>query len=162
MDQDRMLELAQALAEAKSRQDVPAALKLLHPSMLLETPAFGSQSRGLAENEKALKQFFASFPDYDVALQGHASSDDTLICCGRALMTMTGNRFGVTPNGKRAALPVFIRFAFAADLIAHEIFFFDLSELCAQSGVSTDAVRAKLFERHMQPTMQDSQIGVVG
>lgn len=157
-----MFELAQAFAEAKSRQDVAAAMKLLHPSMLLETPAFGSQARGLAENEKALKWFFASFPDYDVELQAHASSDDTLICSGRALMTMTGNRFGVTPNGKRAALPVFTRLAFADDLIAHELFFFDLSELCAQSGVSTDAVRARLFERHLQHMKQDTQNGVVG
>ena len=30
-------------------------------------------------------------------------------------------------------------------LIAGERFFFDLSELCAQSGVSTDAVRQKIF-----------------
>ena len=33
----RMFELAQALTVAKSRQDVPAALKLLHPDMLLES-----------------------------------------------------------------------------------------------------------------------------
>ena len=53
-------------------------------------------------------------------------------------MTMTGDRFGVTPNGRRAELPMFIQFAFKDDLIASERFFFDLSELCAQSGVSTE------------------------
>jgi hypothetical protein len=37
-----MFELAQALAMAKSRQDVPAALKVLHPDMVLECPPFGS------------------------------------------------------------------------------------------------------------------------
>ncbi|OAF10196.1 hypothetical protein AYJ54_10920 [Bradyrhizobium centrolobii] len=31
------------------------------------------------------------------------------------------------------------------DRIVRERFVFDLSELCAQSGVSTDAVRRKLF-----------------
>ena len=61
MNSHRMFELAQALAVAKSRQDVPAALKLLHPDMLLENPAFGSTARGLAENEEALTRFFASF-----------------------------------------------------------------------------------------------------
>lgn len=145
MDSDRMFELAQALAVAKSRQDVPAALKVLHDDMLLENPAFGTSARGLAENEKALTRFFASFPDYNVVLQGHAAHADTLVCWGRVQMTMTGDRFGVTANGNRAELPVFIQFAFKDDLIAGERFFFDLSELCAQSGVSTDIVRRKLF-----------------
>lgn len=58
---------------------------------------------------------------------------------------MTGDRFGIVPNGRRAELPVFIAFGFRDDKIAHERFVFDLSELCAQSGVSTDAVRRKLF-----------------
>ena len=145
MDADRMFELAQALAIAKSRQDVPAALKLLHDDMLLESPAFGTAAKGLAENEKVLTRFFASFPDYNVVLQGHAANDDTLVCWGTVQMTMTGERFGVPPNGRRAELPVFIRFAFKDDLIAGERFFFDLSDLCAQSGVSTDAVRQKVF-----------------
>jgi predicted ester cyclase len=145
MDSDRMFELAQALAVAKSRQDLPAALKVLHDDILLETPAFGTRARGRAENEKVLARFFVSFPDYNVVLHGHAANADTLICWGRVQMTMTGDRFGVTANGERAELPVFIQFAFKDDLIAHERFFFDLSELCAQSGVSTDAVRRKLF-----------------
>ena len=145
MDADRMFELAQALAIAKSRQDVPAALKLLHDDMLLESPAFGTAAKGLAENEKVLTRFFASFPDYNVVLQGHAANDDTLVCWGTVQMTMTGDRFGVVPNGKRAELPVFVQFAFRDDRIARERFFFDLSELCAQSGVSTDAVRRRIF-----------------
>jgi predicted ester cyclase len=145
MDGRRMLELAQALAAAKGRRDVPAAMKLFHSDMVLETPAFGMAARGLAENEKALNRFFASFPDYDVALDGHASNGDTLICWGTARMTMTGGRFGVVANGRRAELPVFIQFTFKDSLIAGERFFFDLSALCAQSGVSTDAVRRKVF-----------------
>ncbi len=70
MNSDRMFALAQALAVAKSRQDIPAALKVLHPDMVLETPAFGTTARGLAENERVLTRFFTSFPDYDVALEG--------------------------------------------------------------------------------------------
>ncbi|MFI0355944.1 ester cyclase [Actinomadura sp. 9N407] len=145
MDGHRMYELAQALAIAKSRQDVPAAMKLLHPDMRLETPAFGTTARGPAENEKALTRFFASFPDYDVVLDGHASDGHTLACWGTVRMTMTGERFGVVPNGRRAELPVFIRFTFEDGLIAGERFFFDLSELCAQTGVSTDTVRRRIF-----------------
>ncbi len=145
MNSDRMFALAQALAVAKSRQDVPAAMKLFHQDVLLETPALGTMARGRAENERVLTRFFTSFPDYNVVLQGHAGNDDTLICWGTVQMTMTGDRFGVVPNGRRAELPVFIQFAFKDDLIAGERFFFDLSELCAQSGVSTDAVRRKVF-----------------
>ena len=145
MNSDRMFELAQALAAAKSRQDVPAALKVLHPDMLLENPAFGTSVRGLAGNEKVLNRFFTAFPDYHVVLDGHAASGDTLICWGHVKMTMTGDGFGVVPNGKRAELPVFIQFAFKEDRIVRERFFFDLSELCAQSGVSTDAVRRRIF-----------------
>lgn len=145
MERKRMFELAQQLAVAKSRQDVPAALEVMHEEMLLETPSFGSRARGLAENERTLKRFFQSFPDYEVFLEGHASTGETLICWGRVRMTMTGDRFGVVPNGRRAELAVFIQFAFRDDRIVHERFVFDLAELCAQSGVSTDAVRRKLF-----------------
>jgi predicted ester cyclase len=145
MNSDRMFELAQSLAVAKSRQDVSAALKVLHPDMLLENPAFGTSARGLAENEKVLNRFFAAFPDYHVVLDGHAANGDTLVCWGQVQMTMTGDRFGVVPNGKRAELPVFIQFAFKEDRIVRERFFFDLSELCAQSGVSTDVVRWRIF-----------------
>ncbi|NWF27389.1 ester cyclase [Streptomyces sp. PKU-EA00015] len=140
-----MFELAHALAVAKSRQDVPAALRVLHPDILLETPAFGTTARGLAQNERVLRRFFVSFPDYEVALGGHAGNDDTLVCWGTARMTMTGDRFGVLSNGNRAEVPVFVQFTFKDDLIASERFFFDLATLCAQSGVSTDAVRRTLF-----------------
>lgn len=151
MNSDRMFELAQALAAAKSRQDVSAAIRLFDRDMLLETPAFGTNARGIAANSDVLTKFFKSFPDYSVTLQGHASNGDTLVCWGMAQMTMTGDRFGVIPNGRRAELPVFIQFAFKDDLIAGERFFFDLSALCAQSGVSTDAVRRKLFGNAVAP-----------
>jgi predicted ester cyclase len=152
MNGDRMFELSQALAVAKSQQDVPAAMKLFHHDMVLEAPAFGTTARGPEENEKALRRFFSSFPDYHVVLQGHASNSDTLICWGIVRMTMTGERFGVVPNGERAELPVFIQFAFKDGLIAGERFFFDLSVLCAQSGVSTDAVRRKVFGEEQPST----------
>ncbi|MDT7664147.1 MAG: hypothetical protein QOD04_3703, partial [Pseudonocardiales bacterium] len=37
MDDHRMFELAEALAVAKSRRDVAAAVRLLHHDMVLET-----------------------------------------------------------------------------------------------------------------------------
>ncbi len=145
MDADRMFELAEGLAVAKSRHDIAAALTFLDKDMVLESPAFGTLARGHAENEAALARFFKSFPDYNVVLHGHADNGETLICWGTVRMTMTGDRLGATPNGRRAEVPVFIQFTFRNNLIASERFFFDLSALCAQSGVSTDEVRGKLF-----------------
>ncbi|SEG70037.1 SnoaL-like polyketide cyclase [Thermomonospora echinospora] len=147
MDGDRMFELAQALAEAKSRQDVPAAMRLLHREMELEVPAFGTTVRGPAENEAALTWFFKAFPDYEVALDGHADNGETLVCWGTVRMTMHAAGLGLAPNGRRAELPVFIQFGFRDGLIAAERFLFDLSSLCAQSGVSTDEARERLFRR---------------
>ena len=144
METHRMFELAQALAVAKSRRDVRAALALMHPEMELES-SFGTRARGSAENERALARFFESFPDYEVSLEGHAGTGDVLVCWGVARMTMTGDRFGVVPNGRRSELPVFIQLSFRQGRISRELFFFDLSALCAQSGVSTDAVRHRLF-----------------
>ena len=146
MNSDRMFELAQALAVAKSRQDVPAALTVLHDDMLLETPAFGTSARGLAENAKVLTPVLHVVPGLQCRAAKATPPMTIRSSAGaRVQMTMTGDRFGVAPNGRRAELPVFIQFAFKDDRIARERFFFDLSELCAQSGVSTDAVRHKIF-----------------
>jgi predicted ester cyclase len=145
MDPARMLELVKALASAKSRQDLSAALKVQHADMVLESPAFGSIAHGLSENERVLARFFKTFPDYSVTMDGHAANEGTLVCWGKVQMTMNGERFGVKANGHRTELPVFMRFTFKDDLIASEYFLIDLATLCAQSDVSTDAVRAKLF-----------------
>lgn len=145
MSEDEMFELAQALAEAKARQDVEAALTFVHPEMVLENPAFGSRAVGIEENRTALTRWFTAFPDYEVSLRGRASNGEVLVCWGDVRMTMIGDRFGVVANGTRTELPVFISFTFRDDLIASELFFFDLSVLCSQSGVSTDAVRDRLF-----------------
>lgn len=154
MRTEQMFKLAEALAAAKSQQDVPAAMKFLHADMLLESP-FGTSARGFDENRQALTRFFVAFPDYAVELKGHASNGSSLVCWGTALMTMTGARFGVTPNGIRARLSVFIEFTFKDDRIASERFFFDLSQLCAQSGVSTDAVRSRLFGEVVATPLQN-------
>ena len=131
METHRMFELARALAIAKSRRDVPAALSLMHPDMELAS-SFGTRARGIAENERALTRFFESFPDYEVSLDGHAGAGDVLVCWGVARMTMTGDRFGVVPSGRRTELPVFIQLWFTQGQISRELFFFDLSVLCAQ------------------------------
>src|SRR5258708_32334514 len=80
MNSDRMFALAQALAVAKSRQDVPAAMKLFHQTMLLETPAFGTVARARAENESAPARVSTSLPAYAVSPQGASSPYGALLC----------------------------------------------------------------------------------
>jgi acyl-coenzyme A thioesterase PaaI-like protein len=60
-------------------------------------------------------------------------------------MTMTGTRFGSEPFDQPAELPVIIEFDFRDGLISREHFHYDLANLCAQSGISTDAARRALF-----------------
>ncbi|MBF6177748.1 nuclear transport factor 2 family protein [Nocardia otitidiscaviarum] len=145
MDSGRMFALVQELAAVKSRADVTAALRLMCDDMVLETPAFGAVVHGRTANESALRWFFATFPDYHVEMAGHLADSACLVAWGTARMTLTDNGLGIVPNGRRAEIPVFLRFTFADDLIASEYFFFDLAQLCAQSGVSGDEVGRKLF-----------------
>lgn len=162
MDMHRMFALAQKLAEAKSRQDVPEALKLLHSEMMLETPCLGTRAVGLEENAAALRRWFETFPDYQVDLEGHASDGASLVCWGTLAMTLVGDRFGGIPNGRRAVLPVYIHFTFRDDLIVSERFSFDLASLCAQSGISTDAARARLFRGRDDLLAPSSQLQTTG
>src|SRR5688500_12967179 len=46
VDDHQMFELAQELAAAKSRQDVPAAMRLFHRDIVLQFPAFALTARG--------------------------------------------------------------------------------------------------------------------
>lgn len=156
MRREQMLVLVNHLAEAKSRQDVDLALQVLHERVVLETPAIGSVVRGKAAHREALGRFFASFPDYAVTLDRHLAEGTTMVCWGTARMTMTGRRFGAEPSGKRAELPVIIEFEFCEQLISRERFYYDLSELCAQSGISTDAARRVLFAASSDGTSPSS------
>jgi len=142
---DLMAGLVGKLAAVKSRQDTSAALALMHEDMVLDSPAFGTRVRGLTDNRLVLDRLFRAFPDYSVSLEGDAASPVAYACWGKVQMTMRGKRFGVSSNGRPAILPAFFLFGFRDGLITYERMMIDLASLCAQAGVSTDAVRAKLF-----------------
>jgi predicted ester cyclase len=142
---DMMAGLVGKLAAAKSRQDTAAALALMHEDMVLDSPAFGTRVHGLTDNRAVLDRLFRTFPDYRVSMEGAAPSPIAYACWGRVRMTMRGERFGVSSNGRPAVLPAFFLFGFRDGLITYERMMIDLASLCSQSGVSTDAVRQKLF-----------------
>lgn len=139
---EEKLRLAAGLGAAKGRQDVNDALGFMHDEMVLTSPAWGTVARGKARNAETLRRFFRDFPDYSVSLDGHVADDRHLVCWGVIRMTMAPGAYGLQPNGQRIETPAFLRFTFKDGLIASEYFMVDLSAVCAQSGVSTDAVRA--------------------
>ncbi|WP_218574599.1 ester cyclase [Reyranella sp. CPCC 100927] len=130
-----MIRIANALATAKSRQDIEAAMDVYHPDGVLEAPPLGSRRAGATQIRAALKGFFSLFPDYSVTLDDQAVSGDTLIAWGTIHLTLSGNPGGQTPNGARASVPVFILFRFRDGRVIWESFNFDLASLCRQCGV---------------------------
>lgn len=142
--------LAAGLGEAKGRQNVDDALGFMHDEMVLTSPAWGTVARGKAQNTETLRRFFRDFPDYSVSVDGHVADDHHLVCWGVIRMTMAPGAYGLRPNGRRIETPAFLRFTFKDGLIATEYFMVDLSAICDQSGVSTDAVRA-FIKAHRSP-----------
>ena len=145
METKRMFELAAALGEAKNRQNVEDALKFMHEDIVLYSPAWGVVACGKAENAEVLHHFFHDFPDYNVSFDSYVGDGENFVGWGTVRMTMANHAYGVAPNGQRVEIPVFIRMTFKDDLIASEYFMCDLAEICAQSGVSIDAVRQEVF-----------------
>lgn len=138
-DPVEMAGIVDALATAKSRQDIEAAMRIYHPQGVLVAPPLGPPREGAAEIRAGLVRFFSLFPDYAVTLEGHAVSGETLVAWGTIHLTLSGRPGGQTPNGRRAVVPVFILFRFADGRVVWESFNFDLASLCRQSGVSADA-----------------------
>lgn len=138
-DKTEMMRIATALADAKSRQDVKAAMRIYHPQGVLEAPPFGSRREGADEIRASLEGFFSLFPDYRVELSGSARDGDTLAAWGEIAVTLEGRPGGQKPNGRTARVPVFILFRFRDEMVVWESFNFDLGSLCRQSGVTLDA-----------------------
>jgi predicted ester cyclase len=144
MTDNEMFQLAAGLGEAKGRQHVADALKFMHDDIVLTSPAWGTRATGKEQNSEVLKRFFKDFPDYSIALEGHIADETNLVCWGTVRMTMAQGAYGLSPNGKRVEIPAFLRFTFKDRMIASEHFMVDLAAICAQSGVSTDAVQSFL------------------
>lgn len=148
MTPKRMYELASGLGVAKSRQDVAAALTFMHDDIELTSPAWGAIARGKKENAALLTHFFANYPDYEVSFEGHVADSEHFVGWGKVRMTMASDATdanGMSPNGRRIAIPVTIRMTFKDNLIATEHFLCDLAQIAAQSGVSIDGVWRNVF-----------------
>jgi predicted ester cyclase len=141
---ERMRKLVETYAAAKSRADVDGALAVCSQSFRLETVSFGLTAEGKDEARFHLGAFFGAFPDYGVVVDGMAFGDGVLGCWGSASMTMKGEILGIPPTGRKVTLPIFCKFAFDADGITEEVFFFDLAQFAAGVGVDVEGLRAAL------------------
>ncbi|WP_459547074.1 YybH family protein [Nocardia sp. X0981] len=100
LDVKEAVEIVERLAQAKSRQDVAAAMAVYHPDGVLESPPLGGHYGG-AEIEGAVTGWFAFAPDYEVRLDGHGLDGGTLCCWGEIAFTPAFTFGGAVPNGNR-------------------------------------------------------------
>ena len=122
--------LVRAYGQAKSVQDVEAALAVCHPSFVIDTIPFGLASRDRTDTRGQLGLFFSVFPDYRADTEGIVSGEDGAAWWGRISLTFGGELLGHPPTGARAELPGFSVFEFRDGLISRERFIFDLPSLC--------------------------------
>lgn len=135
-------DLVARYAEAKSRQDTAAALRLCTDDFLLHTEAVHNTTVGKRNVGRLLDAFFGIFPDYHVTLDDSMLNGYGYTCWGTLRMTMHG-RIGPWPATHRTAnLPFFCVFTIRDGLLASEHFFFDRYAMCDALGLP-----AAKFER---------------
>ncbi|WP_406724158.1 ester cyclase [Streptomyces sp. GD-15H] len=146
------VDVVRAYATAKSRADIPAALKSCHPDVVFETIPFQAVARGTEEAARQFAGFLRAFPDYDVELGYLHGMSGLVVGSGTIRATMAGPLAGIDPTGKAYALPFACHWTVRDGLIAHERFFFDFHQMCEQLGLSTDAAGAKVaaWREHAQ------------
>lgn len=147
-------ELVARYAEAKSRQDVAAALGLCHEDFFLDTVAFGIRGRGKPAVTAQLEAFFSAFPDYHVTLEGTAAADGVVTAWGTVGATMRGSLGTFAPTGRGFNLPFVCLFPFHGGRLAGERFFFDLHTFCEQLGLPTAALAAELHALRDAPELR--------
>jgi len=136
--------LVRAYAQAKSHQDVEAALTVCHPDFSVDTIPFRIASRDREDTRGQLGLFFSVFPDYRAETEGMASSEDGVGWWGDVAMTFGGALLGRPPTGKLARVSATSVFEFRDGLLAGERFAFDLGRLCEGIGVPLEELTAVL------------------
>jgi ketosteroid isomerase-like protein len=146
-------DVALRYGQAKSRQDIPAALACCTDDFVLETIPFQLVAHGRAEVEQDLRLFFLQFPDYGFVPEGHAVGDASVVLWGRAVMTSTGQvpRELARPwerlvrlRPRRIDVPAVAVFEIRDGLLAREQFHFDMRAFCSQLGLPVWFTRSLL------------------
>lgn len=127
------------LAQAKSDQDIDAAMKVYHPDAVLESPSLGTCYVG-EQVKDAVAGWFAFAPDYRVEIAGAALDGETLCCWGTISFTPAFTAAGQIPNGNKVSVPVFMLFEFRDERVSWESFHFDVASTAHQCGVDATAL----------------------
>lgn len=136
-------EVVRAYARAKSRADVPAAMRFCHPDVVFETVAFQAVATGRDDVARQNTAFLRTFPDYGVELEYLVEAGELALGSGTVRATMKEGLVGIAPTGRSFALPFACHWTVRDGLITHERFFFDFHQMCEQLGLSTEAAAAK-------------------
>ncbi|MEV0663119.1 ester cyclase [Actinomadura luteofluorescens] len=132
-----------AYARAKSRADIPAAMRFCHPDVVFETIAFRTVATGWDEVARQNAAFLRTFPDYGVELDYLVEAGELAVGAGTIRATMRKSLVGIEPTGRSFALPFACHWTVRDGLIVQERFFFDFHQMCEQLGLSTEAAAAK-------------------
>ncbi|SNR55181.1 ester cyclase [Actinomadura mexicana] len=135
--------VVRAYAQAKSRADIPAAMRFCHPDVVFETIAFRAVATGWDEVARQNTAFLRTFPDYGVELEYLVEAGELAVGAGTVRATMKASLVGIEPTGRSFALPFACHWTVRDGLIAHERFFFDFHQMCEQLGLSTEDAAAK-------------------
>lgn len=129
---ERMHVLVNQLAQAKSEQNIEAALRPYHQHIEIVAPSLDSVSNGKQAVRKGLIGFFKLLPDYQVKLSQFAYNHGVMLSSGTVTATPNTNN----PAVKTATIPVCIEFHFKDDAISKEIFHLDMGLLCRKANIS--------------------------
>jgi steroid delta-isomerase-like uncharacterized protein len=128
-------DLVSRYAEAKSRQDAAAALRLCTDDFVLHTAAVHNTTVGKRNVGRVLDAFFGIFPDYHVTLDDSVLNGYGYTCWGTLSMTMHGRIGPWRATHRTANLPFVCVFTIRDGLIASEHFFFDRDAMCEALGL---------------------------
>lgn len=134
--------------QAKSRQDLGAALACCTADFVLETTAWGTRACGRAEAAFDLRVFFELFPDYTFAFESIVAQGDRVVAVGRARFTWTGrlpsfvigSRF-LRRKPREIDVPAIAVFEVRDGKLARERFTFDEADVARQMRVPAALVR---------------------
>lgn len=134
MNKKDMIACVTALAQAKSKQNIAAALEVYHRDVEMITPAFKAHARGREETGRQLRYFFHLFPDYAVTVTSYTKAADTLLAHG--IVKVTPNTASGT--ALTAEVSVAMAFEFRDDTISKETFNIDLQLVAVMAGIPPD------------------------
>lgn len=144
MNADNLACLKRHLA-AEGRHDMEATLATLHPDCVFEDGPVQLYLRGPEQARRHYQLWWFAFGVTVVDGAPYWVADDRLIAKATYVGFHTGPFLGIAPTGREIRLPFVVEVGFRDQLLASEVFTYDLNHLLRQLGqASFDPSRAAL------------------